>query len=169
MIDIAVNIDNNSVIDVESEFDWNNTWAFVDNDILLAHFQYIIDKEAVVDYEVVAEYENGGKDVEAVIVEPERGHFDIVDDDFNPIEYSFDIPDYVPKTGEVFSEEINIQRWRRMSAEEVLKKKAEEREEEAKAESIREFINTGSDRLDTVEETQDDIVLLLADIVGGVE
>lgn len=51
------------------------------------YYRYVIESEEVGHYEVVAEYPNGGKDVEWRVDSPEEGRWEVVDADGEPVEH----------------------------------------------------------------------------------
>lgn len=130
---------------------------------------YIVDSPAEYERVLVAEYEDtGGKDYERILKKPQEGHYSVVfADNKLPIPYDFPEPVGIPDTGDTYDDQLYIDYWRELTPEEKAEKAKIREEEEKKQEEIQEFVETGSDRLGTVETTQDDIVLLLADIVGG--
>lgn len=130
---------------------------------------YVVDSPAEYDEELIAEYPNGGKEYRSILVKPAEGHYEVIyADDNSPIPFKkYPEPDNLPKTGQTFYDELVVRRWRRFTEDEIKYNEEQDKIEREKTEARQDFIDTGADRLDTVEETQDDIVLLLADIVGG--
>lgn len=162
----AVNVDIDTNISI-NESDINN-FIFENNEVVNIEVTYVIDSPAEIKEEVITEYPNGGKDVQEIIVRPEIGHFEIVyANDKSPVPYQLQDPGYILKDGYTYNDTLNIQYYRRLTEDEKQKMQEEEEKQRKETEARHEFINTGADRLDSVEETQDDIVLLLADIVGG--
>lgn len=143
--------------------------GYIEKKLIDVFHQYIIDEPAVTHEEVIAEYpETGGKDVAIVVDVPEQGHWITTDQNGKLIpEYDGDltgfprdtlVPDtweyglYIPYTEEELAEH-----------QEEYDKLLEETQKRD------EFINNGPDQISELETTQEDMILLLADIVGGAE
>nr|DAE60819.1 MAG TPA: hypothetical protein [Caudoviricetes sp.] len=102
-------------------------------------YRYIVDVEEQTHEVVIAEYPNGGKDIEYVVDIPEEGHWEASDEDGEIIETDYEMPDdypheltfatehrwlvYVPYTAEELED---IETERRLALEERLR--VEERE-----------------------------------------
>lgn len=78
-----------------SEPDLDAGWL-EEHSIGVSH-RYIVDVEEVAHEEVVAEYPNGGKDVEYVVDIEEQGHWETRDRDGNLIDIGVIVPDDAPK------------------------------------------------------------------------
>lgn len=110
------------------------------------HHDAVAGVEEVSHYETLAEYPNGGKDVRKVV----------------------DVPGVAAQ--EAYDEEVEVQRYVLYTAEELAaqadaKKKAEEAaaaEAKKKAE-----LETVPGRMDALEAANDDLVLMMADLIGG--
>lgn len=110
------------------------------------HHDAVAGVEEVSHYETIREYPNGGKDVKKVV----------------------DVK-AVPAQ-EAYDEEVEVQRYVLYTAEELAaqaeaKKKAEEAaaaEAKKKAE-----LETVPGRMDALEAANDDLVLMMADLIGG--
>lgn len=110
------------------------------------HHDAVAGVEEVSHYETLAEYPNGGKDVQRVV----------------------DVPGVEAK--DAWDEEEQVQVYHLYTAEELAaqaeaKKKAEEAaaaEAKKKAE-----LETVPGRMDTLEAANDDLVLMMADLIGG--
>ena len=85
-------------------------------------------------WETVAEYPNGGKDVQKIV---DRG----------------------VQAQEEWVEKVPIQRYVRYTAEELTEQEEERKKQEAKAKL--------PERVDALETANDDIVLMMADLIGG--
>lgn len=143
-------------------------YEFAYEEIYPVEITYIVDSPAEYERILIARYENGGEDYEQKLIKPQEGHYSVVfADNQLPIPYEYPEPTNVPDTGDTYTEDLYLRYWRELTPEEKAEKAKIREEEEKKQEEIQEFVETGSDRLGTVETTQDDIVLLLADIVGG--
>lgn len=59
--------------------------------------RWVVDVEEVTEKVVIAEYSNGGKDVEFRVVTPEEGHWETSLEDGTVIEFNGIIPDDMPK------------------------------------------------------------------------
>lgn len=110
------------------------------------HHDTVQAVEEVSHYETIAEYPNGGKDVEKVV----------------------DVPGVEAK--DAWDEEEHVRVYRLYTAEELAaqeeaKKKAEEAAAaEAKKKATLEAM---PERVDALEAANDDIVLMMADLIGG--
>lgn len=110
------------------------------------HHDAVAGVEEVSHYETIREYPNGGKDVKKV-----------VDVKAVPAQYAYD-------------EEVEVQRYILYTAEELAaqadaKKKAEEvAAAEAKKKAELEAV---PGRMDALEAANDDLVLMMADLIGG--
>lgn len=110
------------------------------------HHDAVAGVEEVSHYETIREYPNGGKDVQKVV----------------------DVPGVDPQPA--WDEEVPVQRYILYTAEELAaqaeaKKKAEEAaaaEAKKKAE-----LETVPGRMDALEAANDDLVLMMADLIGG--
>lgn len=163
MLSVDLDSSNEKPVEIENLLEWEELKT-ITKEIFI---RYVIDEEAVYDEILVAEYPNGGRDCEYVLVEPEVGHFDITFSDGTPVSFKMEVPDYVLKDGSTFTEDLVIRYWKRLPPERVAELEEEQRKRQEKADAERDFLETGHERVSFIEETQDDIVLLLADIVGG--
>lgn len=110
------------------------------------HHDAVAGVEEVSHYETLAEYPNGGKDVQKVV----------------------DTPGVAAK--EAYDEEVEVQRYILYTAEELAaqaedKKKAEKAaaaEAKKKAE-----LETMPGRMDALEAANNDMILMMADLIGG--
>lgn len=144
----------------------------VDEKVESVNIVYVVDKEEETEVEekeleATSEYPNGGKSYKFKIISPAVGHFDVTYEDGSPVPYDIKVLDHFPTTGEVCEEELLVRYWRKLTQEEIDKNQAEQEEQRKKIEEQREFLDGGPERLTLVEGVQDDMVLLLADIVGG--
>lgn len=138
--------------------------------------QWIETAPAEKEMVVLAEYPNGGKDVKFVEIKPAEGHWKITCDgedvpDSWPIDTVIDF-DKLP-TGANDTSTVSVQgyyyHW--FTADEIIEYQKKKEEFEKKQEENRihnEKMRQLPDQVDTIEETQNDVILLLADIVGGV-
>lgn len=137
--------------------------GYVKKEIVPITHRYVVDVPAVTHEVIIAEYpETGGKDVEIVVDEPEIGHWasfnengELVtefDGDLSgfpkdePIHDTWEIGIYIPFTPEELEE-------REKMLEEAIKNG--------------EFQESLPGEIENLKDTQEDVVLLLADIVGG--
>lgn len=122
------------------------TKGYLKQETQTVHHDAVEGVEEVSHYETIAEYPNGGKDVRKVI----------------------DAPGVVAK--EAYDEEVEVQRYVLYTAEELAaqaeaKKKAEEAAAaEAKKKAELEAV---PGRMDALEAANDDLVLMMADLIGG--
>lgn len=122
------------------------TKGYLKQETQTVHHDAVAGVEEVSHYETIREYPNGGKDIKKV-----------VDVKAVPAQDAYD-------------EEVEVQRYVLYTAEELAaqaeaKKKAEEAaaaEAKKKAE-----LETVPDRMDALEAANDDIVLMMADLIGG--
>lgn len=134
-------------------------------------YKYVLEKPAEHEEVVIAEYpETGGKDVEFREISPEIGHWEMCDDDDKVLPYPIMVDTSGFPKELVIPDILQVEVYHEYTEEELQeiteqKIEAEERaREEAEKQAIMDALPT---RVDDVEEAQDDIVLLLADIVGG--
>lgn len=131
--------------------------------------RYIIDVEEITHEEVIAEYPNGGKDVEYVVDVEEQGHWETVDENGESIDFDGFIPDDMPKEQEI-SDTWGFYIYKLYTKEqldELEKAKQEAEAEMAKAEEREEFLESAPNRIDTIEAANDDIVLMIAELIGA--
>lgn len=122
------------------------TKGYLKQETQTVHHDAVSGVEEVSHYETIREYPNGGKDVKK-----------IVDVKAVPAQEAYD-------------EEVEVQRYVLYTAEELAaqaeaKKKAEEAaaaEAKKKAE-----LETVPGRMDALEAANDDLVLMMADLIGG--
>lgn len=122
------------------------TKGYLKQETQTVHHDAVAGVEEVSHYETIREYPNGGKDVKKVV----------------------DVK-AVPAR-EAYDEEVDVQRYVLYTAEELAaqaeaKKKAEEAaaaEAKKKAE-----LETVPGRMDALEAANDDLVLMMADLIGG--
>lgn len=137
--------------------------GYVKKEIVPITHMYVVDVPAVTHEVVIAEYpETGGKDVEIVVDEPEIGHWTsfnedgelITDFDGDLSGFPKDVP--VPDTWEIG---IFVP-----FTPEELEEREKMLEEAAKNAEFQENLPS---EIEELKGAQDDVVLLLADIVGG--
>lgn len=122
------------------------TLGYLKQETQTIHHDAVEGVEEVSHYETIAEYPNGGKDVKKVV----------------------DVPGVAAQ--DAYDEEVEVQRYVLYTAEELAaqaeaKKKAEEAaaaEAKKKAE-----LETVPGRMDALEAANDDLVLMMADLIGG--
>lgn len=122
------------------------TLGYLKPETQTVHHDAVAGVEEVSHYETIAEYPNGGKDVRKVV----------------------DVPGVAAQ--DAYDEEVEVQRYVLYTAEELAaqaeaKKKAEEAaaaEAKKKAE-----LETVPGRMDALEAANDDLVLMMADLIGG--
>lgn len=126
-------------------------------------YRYVVDRPAVRETRVVAEYPNGGKDIATVEIEPEKGHWEVVNDfgkvlDY-PIQYDtkgFDKTKTIPDV-------YKITYFTPFTETEIKKIEAEK----AKLEEEFQITQDAIKKLPDTIETQNDIVLVLAELLGA--
>lgn len=110
------------------------------------HHDAVAGVEEVSHYETLAEYPNGGKDVQKVV----------------------DVPGVAAK--EAYDEEVEVQRYVLYTAEElVAQAEAKKKVEEAAAAEAKKKaeLEAVPGRMDALEAANDDLVLMMADLIGG--
>lgn len=122
------------------------TKGYLKQETQTIHHDAVAGVEEVSHYETIAEYPNGGKDVRKVV----------------------DVPGVAAQ--DAYDEEVEVQRYVLYTAEELAaqadaKKKAEEvAAAEAKKKAELEAV---PGRMDALEAANDDLVLMMADLIGG--
>lgn len=122
------------------------TKGYLKQETQTVHHDAVAGVEEVSHYETIAEYPNGGKDARKVV----------------------DVPGVAAK--EAYDEEVEVQRYILYTAEELAaqaeaKKKAEEAAAaEAKKKAELEAV---PGRMDALEAANNDLVLMMADLIGG--
>lgn len=134
-------------------------------------YRYILEKPAEYKDVVIAEYpETGGKDIIQEVVSPEVGHWEMLNEDDEVLPY----PITVNTNG--FPKEVEIpdilqlevyHKYTEFELEEVERQKKEAEEAAKEAQEKQEIMDAMPGRVDDLETAQDDVILLLADIVGG--
>ena len=110
------------------------------------HHDAVAGVEEVSHYETIAEYPNGGKDVERVV----------------------DVPGVEAK--EAWDEEEQVQVYHLYTAEELAaQEEAKKKAEEAAAAEAKKMaeLEAVPGRMNALEAANDDIVLMMADLIGG--
>ena len=113
--------------------------GYLVEDTETVHHDAIEAVKEVSHYETVAEYSNGGRDVRKVVDTP------------------------AVEGREAYNETVAIQRYIRYTSEELTQRKAGQ-EAAAKRQAAWEAM---PDRVDTLEAANDDIILMMADLIGG--
>lgn len=113
--------------------------GYLVEDTETVHHNAVEAVEEVSHYETVAEYSNGGKDVRKVVDTP------------------------AVEGRDAYNETVAIQRYIRYTSEELTQRKADQ-EAAAKRQAALEAM---PDRVDTLEAANDDIILMMADLIGG--
>lgn len=136
--------------------------GYIDKKVVPISHMYVIDKPEVSHKEVVHVYpETGGMDVVTVVDEPEEGHWESFDENGEPIHVDMNLDGFL--RDKVVEDTLEVGIYIPYTLQEI-----EDRKVEMKAiEEHTKLMEETPRRLVTVEETQDDIILLLADIVGG--
>lgn len=113
--------------------------GYLVDDTETVHHEAVEGVEEVSHYETVAEYPNGGKDVRKVV----------------------DVPGVAAQ--EAYDEEVPIQRYVKYTDAELAQRKAET---EAAQKKQAEWDSMPT-RVDALESANDDIILMMADLIGG--
>lgn len=159
---LNINADTNSVIESPD----TSQWYHVREDKKMIYYAYVVDQPAETEMQVAATYPNGGKDYKEVVVKEEVGHFKVTDENGDTFPYKIDIPEGISKENPV-PDIVDMVYWKQYTPEEIAQREQESADAAEKAEARETFLNEAPDRVDNIESTQDDIVLFLADMVGG--
>lgn len=129
----------------EVEKNPNDEYGFVFASSVEVIKAWNVDSPAVTERVVVAEYPNGGQDVEEKVIEPEKGHWECTDDDIpSDIADLVEVPDDHPR-GDVYAGCVNIDRYHRYTPEEI--------EENDRIEEAAQKQRERDDFIDTLPET----------------
>lgn len=83
----------------------------IDKVIKNVTYEWIVDQPEQSHIEIVAEYENGGKDIRCVIDSPEVGHWIVMTDDGKEIPIGYEVPNDWPKEAPIYKTvELNVYR-----------------------------------------------------------
>lgn len=77
--------------------------------------QWVVDSPEVTETVVVAEYPNGGKDIETRVIEPEHGHWQSYDDIPSDL---VNVPEDYPHDM-IFTDTVSVERYRPYTQEEL--------------------------------------------------
>lgn len=113
--------------------------GYLVEDTETVHHNAVEEVEEVSHYETIAEYPNGGRDVRKVVDTP------------------------AVEGREAYNETVAIQRYIRYTDAELAQRKASQ-EAAAKRQAAWDAM---PDRVDALEDANDDIVLMMADLIGG--
>lgn len=132
---------------------------------------WVIDVEERTHEKVIAEYPNGGKDVEIVIDVEERGHWETRDEEGNVVDFDGIIPDDMPHENPV--EDVwGFQRYRVYTEEElaeIAKRKEEAEAAAAKAAEREEFLEGAPERMDNAEIGMGELGVMAANGSASIE
>lgn len=109
--------------------------------------RYVVESDEVGHYQVIAEYENGGKDVEWVVDEPEVGGWRFYRDDLEWPECPMTAPEDWPHETPVTTS-VEVVRWHEWTPEEAAAAKAAREEAERKMQEAK-------DRADMIDALPD--------------
>lgn len=134
-------------------------------------YRYVIDKPAEYEEVIIAEYpETGGMDIGQQLVVPEEGHWEMIDSEGKVLPYDITInTDGLPKNANT-PDIIEVSVYHKYTPEELeaIEEQRKKDEEVAKeAEEKQKVMDAIPGRVEELESAQDDVILLLADIVGG--
>ena len=132
--------------------------------------RYVVDVEEQSHEEVVAEYpETGGKDVAIVVDVEERGHWETRLGTGELIEFDGAIPEDVPHEAELVGAQ-SYMLYVPCTPDELteIARVGEERKRLEEESAAREsFLVAAPERLTALEAASDDVLLLMADMIGG--
>lgn len=132
---------------------------------------WVIDVEERTHEKVIAEYPNGGKDVEIVIDVEEQGHWETRDEEGNVVDFDGIIPDDMPHENPV--EDIwQFQRYRvytEEELEEIAQLKAEAEAAAEKAEEREAFLDGAHERMDNAELGMGELGVMAANSAASIE
>ena len=132
---------------------------------------WVIDVEERTHEKVIAEYPNGGKDVDIVIDVEERGHWETRDEEGNVVDFDGIIPDDMPHENPV--EDVwGFQRYRvytEEELEEIAQRKAEAEAAAEKAEEREAFLDGAPERMDNAELGMGELGVMAANSAASIE
>lgn len=133
-------------------------------------FRYTITQHEQGHYETIAEYPNGGKDVEWVIDTPEEGAWIAYDNDDNEVETDITIPDDAPHEMDIpsFNEYMRYVLYTAEELAEIAEKKKLQEEADAKKAEQEEFLESAPTRMTTVETAVETYISALTSAFGDV-
>lgn len=134
-------------------------------------YHYVVEQAAKYEEVIVAEYpDTGGKDVEMRLVSPEIGYWEMLDKEGTVLPYEIELDTaHLPKdenTADIITIGV-YHTYTSIELEEIEKQKQEAEKAAKKAQEKQEIMDAIPGRVDEIESAQDDVILLLADIVGG--
>lgn len=124
-----INIETNEAI----EYVDPQRYEFVESEKVDVAYTYHVDQAAETELELVATYQNGGRDYHEKIIKPERGHFIVTKENGEEFPYSVEIPEGIPHEMPV-PDVISISYWRPYTAEEIEQRRKEQEAAMEKAE-----------------------------------
>lgn len=128
---------------------------------------WIIDVPEITETYVKREYPNGGKDIGRRVTQEEQGHWKVIDDKGNSLDYIAGIvPDGIPHDRPV-TDVYQIQRYIPYTQEELERRNAELIEEEAAKAKAKERDAMLDDLPDTLESTDDAICTLYEMVINS--
>ena len=132
---------------------------------------WVIDVEERTHEKVIAEYPNGGKDVEIVIDVEERGHWETRDEEGNVVDFDGIIPDDMPHENPV--EDVwGFRRYRvytEEELEEIAQQKAEAEAAAVKKAEREAFLEEAPERMDDAEMAMGELGVMAASSAASIE
>lgn len=143
----------------------NGNTGEITEEQVAVEYRYVVESPEDGEWVVVKEYpETGGKDVEWKVTSEEVGHWEMIDRESGKV---LDYPIQVDISGlpkdQITPDILELAIYRPYTQEEIEANEKAERE----IIEMQETMEKLPGRVDEIEGAQDDIVLLLADIVGG--
>lgn len=118
-------------------------------------FRYIVTQHEQGHYETIAEYPNGGKDIEWVIEVPEEGSWIACDEDNNEVETDIVIPEDMPHEIDIptANEFMRYVLYTAEELDEIVEAKLKQEEEAKKAEEREAMLTELPERLNSAEKS----------------
>ena len=128
-------------------------------------YRYIVTRPGLTEETVIAEYPNGGKDVEIIEIQPQEGVWKMLDAETKGELHGWQIEcdtDNLPRDRDTYGT-VQWGYWSPYTEEQLEAIEAEQQE----AAELKEAINAAPARIDEVEAMQGEIAELIAEIMWG--
>lgn len=155
---------------------YDNKWNVIENPDLEAGkvenkyrpvtHKWVVDVEEITKEVVVAEYPNGGKDIEYVVEVPEEGHWETYLEDGTKINFDGKIADDLPHEQPVSDYEkygLYIQ-YTKEELDKIAKAKEEAKEQAKKRDEQTKFLDSAPSRVNVAENNINDAQDALAEL-----
>lgn len=158
---MLINIDARTNEEIDSPD--ASLWRMVSRERVGIVYEYHVERERQTELEVVAEYDNGGKEYREKVVAEEVGRFTVTKDDGEPFGYPIDVPEGIPKDAPV-PDIVDLVYWERYTKEEIAERDKAEAEARERAEAQAQLIESLPD---TLASTDDAICMLYEMVLEG--